>query len=86
MLVKKEQVEGSEITLALSPLAFIKNFFGAIEREPEAIPLYSEGYRTFRKKIVSQGRALSWKSVTAGTVKEKAGLQRIAERRGRSAW
>jgi len=86
MPVIKKRVLGSEITLALSPLAYIKNYFGAIEREVEGIPLYSEGYRRFRKKIVSQGRAMRWDSVTPGTEKEKRGLLRLRERYKRTTW
>ena len=85
-MIKKHQIEGATFTLALSPLQALRDFFNAEAREAAPISRFSEGYRAYRKKVIKEGKAIEWRSVTAGTVKEKAGLQRAKERRKGGAW
>lgn len=87
MLVKKTVVEGKEVKqIFTSPLAFLHVFFGTSPTEPKPIRRFAEESRTYRKKIVSEGRAIKWKPVTSGTEKEKLNLERMRERRKRTAW
>jgi len=85
-VIKKQVIEGATFTRSLSPIQTLRDFFDTEAREAAPISRFSGAYRTYRKKVATTGRLTEWKSVTAGTVKEKAGLQRIKERRGRTAW
>lgn len=85
-MITREKIAGMEVTFARTFLQQIRAFFDVIEPEAPTIPFFSEQYRTYRKKVVSEGRSIKWKPVTAGTEKERLNLERMRERRKRTAW
>lgn len=86
MITKKAQIEGASLELSLSPLQAIRDYFGAEEYQPQPIAMHSAEYRTFRKKIVSEGRLEKWGAVATGIEKERMSIERIRERRKREGW
>ena len=88
MITKKTQIEGASLSLSLTPLQAIRNFFGVVESEgiDTTIPRFSSQYRSFRKKIVSQGRLERWGGVETGAMKEARSIARMRDRRKKGEW
>ena len=85
-MIKKERIMGSEVKFAFSsPLEAVRDFFGAVERPPATIPLFSREYRKFRSETTGK-RGVKWEAIMSGAKKEQVGLQRAKERRKGSAW
>ena len=85
-MIKKEVVEGSELTLAMNPLQTLRDFFGTEAVQPAPVFLHSPGYRTLRKKRVEEGRGTRWRGALTGKEREERALVRISERKGRTKW
>lgn len=70
MIARKEQALGSQMTLSLTPLQALRNFFGIIDPGKKTIRRFSKDYRTYIKKTVEEGRLTKFGDITSG--KEKA--------------
>ena len=86
MIQTKERIAGRETVFSLSVIQSIRKFFGVSEPESPSIPFFGEQYRTYKKKIVREGKAIKWGLPSTGTEKEKAGIRRIQKRYERSVW
>jgi len=87
MIAKKQIVQGMELKMALSPVQVLRSTMDV--RPPTGaapIRLYSEAYRSYRKKIVSEGKLTQWRGAETGIEKQQRSLRRIKERKGRTGW
>ena len=88
MITQQERIGGMEVTFIRTPLQAIKAFFGVVENEGigTTIPRFSSQYRSFRKKIVSEGRLEKWGSAESGAMKESRSIARMRDRRKKGSW
>jgi hypothetical protein len=70
-VIKKTIVEGSLVKQVFtSPLIFLHDFFGTSPVEVKPIRHGTTEYRTYKKKIVSEGRATKWGAISTGVDKQ----------------
>ena len=86
MTNKKEQIMGREITLSLSPIQAVQNFFGTTEPGKITIRRFSKDYRTYRKKIVEEGRLTKFGDVTPSREKEAIRLKTLKSAHRKVSW
>jgi len=87
MIAKKQVVQGMELKMALSPVQALRSTMDV--RPPTGaapIRLYSEAYRSYRKKIVSEGRLTQWRGAETGVERERRGIRRTKERKEGGIW
>jgi len=87
MITKKQVVQGMELKMALSPVQALRSSMDV--RPPtgaSAIPRFSEAYRSYRKKVVSEGRLTQWRGVTSGVERERRGIRRAKQRKDGGIW
>jgi len=87
MISKKEKIMGMELKMSLSPAQALRSTFDV--RPPtgaSAIPRFSEAYRSYRKKIVSEGRLTQWRGAETGIERERRGVRRTKERKEGGIW
>jgi len=84
MITKKQRIMGAEIALSMTPLGAIRDFFGAVEKQPSTIPLYSKKYREYRTEAGKRG--LPWKGISTGADKQRLSLKRIKASRERGGF
>ena len=70
---------GAETTFARDPVQARRAFFGVKEQQPKSIRGYTPEHRTYKKKIVTEGRATEWK-VQTGRQREEVGILRTKKR------
>lgn len=70
---------GAEMTFARDPAQTRQAYFGVKEPQPKSIRAYTTEHRTYRKKIVTEGRATEWK-MQPGRQREEAGILRTKKR------
>jgi hypothetical protein len=67
VIKKTSLIEGKGVKQEFaSPLIFLHDFFGTSPVEAKPIRHGTTEYRTYKKKIVSEGRATKWGAISTG--------------------
>jgi hypothetical protein len=72
VIKKTSLIEGMEVRQEFtSPLIFLHDFFGTSPVEPKATRHGTQEYRTYKKKIVSEGKTTKWGAISTGVEKQR---------------